>query len=181
MFVANHLSWLDIELLHSQRMMCFVAKHEISRWPLVGWLAGRAGTIYHKRGNSESLSNVSQIMVERLHQGLAVGAFPEGGTTRGDKVRVFHARIFQAAVEAGVPVQPVALRYSQDRESQSPRVPFGEGESFFANFWRLLGEPAMYAEVIFCQPIEIAGEGRRHLAELSRTRIRTALGHGEHD
>src|ERR1700686_1796347 len=45
LFVANHVSWLDIELMHSQRIMSFVAKAEIARWPLVGWLATRAGTI----------------------------------------------------------------------------------------------------------------------------------------
>ena len=55
LFVANHVSWVDIVALHSQRMMGFVAKREISRWPVVGFLATRGETIYHERGNTESM------------------------------------------------------------------------------------------------------------------------------
>lgn len=176
--VANHLSWLDIELIHSQRAVEFVAKSEISRWPLIGWLARQAGTIYHRRGSTESLASVSQMMVERLRAGAAVGVFPEGGTTDGSKVRVFHARIFQVAIEAEVPVQPVALRYLLGADS-NPRVPFLDGEGFFVNFWRLLGEPRMSAQVHFLPVIEPQADGRRRLAETARARIVRALGQDE--
>ena len=64
MYVANHLSWLDIELMHSQRAIGFVAKSEIASWPLVGWLATRAGTIYHRRGDSDSMAAVLERVVE---------------------------------------------------------------------------------------------------------------------
>jgi 1-acyl-sn-glycerol-3-phosphate acyltransferase len=174
--VANHLSWLDIELIHSQRAVEFVAKAEISRWPMIGWLARRAGTIYHRRGSTESLASVAQMMVERLKQGAQVGVFPEGGTTDGSRVRTFHARIFQTAVEAQVPVQPVALRYVRDGEP-NPNVPFLDGESFLVNFLRVLGEPSMHAEVHFLEPLPPHAEGRRRLAEGARERIARALGH----
>lgn len=175
LFVANHLSWLDIELLHSQAFMCFVAKAEISRWPLVGWLAGRAGTIYHERGNGHSLAAVMQRVVGRLREGLPVGVFPEGGTGAGDRVRTFHARIFQVALDADVPVQPVALLYGNEGR-QDPTVSFAPGESFFANFLRLLGGPGMTAEVHFCSPIPVNGDGRRRMAERARSEICAALG-----
>src|SRR5947208_1996695 len=87
LFVANHVSWLDITLLHSQRIMAFVAKAEIARWPLVGWLATRAGTIYHQRGSAHSLGAVMERVVVRLKEGMAVGIFPEGGTGPGDRVK----------------------------------------------------------------------------------------------
>src|SRR6478735_12135533 len=83
MFVANHVSWIDITLLHSQRVVGFVAKAEIAKWPLVGWLAGRGGTIYHHRGDNESLHGVLHPMVQRLQSGLAVGVFFDGGTNDG--------------------------------------------------------------------------------------------------
>ncbi len=174
--VANHLSWLDIELIHSQRAVEFVAKAEIARWPLVGWLARRAGTIYHRRGSTESLASVAQMMIERLQAGAQVGVFPEGGTTDGSSVRVFHARIFQTAVEAGVPVQPVALRYLRNGQP-NPAVPFLDGENFFVNFVRLLGEPAMVAEVHFLEPLAPHADGRRRLAQAARSSIMNALGH----
>lgn len=175
LFVANHLSWMDISILHSQRMMCFVAKAEIERWPLVGWLAGRAGTIFHRRGSTESLSNVSQVMVERLRAGLAVGVFPEGGTGPGDHVRTFHARIFQAAIDAGVPAQPVALRFSRDGRYDTT-IAFRQSEAFLPNFLRVLGDPVTRVEVVFCEPVATRGEGRRRIAETARARIVAALG-----
>lgn len=172
--VANHLSWLDITLIHSQRMACFVAKSEIARWPLVGWMASRAGTIYHRRGSTESLASVANTMVEHLRRGEAVAVFPEGGTGPGDRVRTFHARIFQAAIDADVPAQPVALRFLRDGVV-TPDIAFRPNEKFFPNFFRVLGEPATTAEVMFLEPVPPSAN-RRRMAEAARARIVAALG-----
>lgn len=176
LFVANHVSWIDIEVMHAARVMGFVAKSEISRWPLVGWLAGRAGTIYHRRGDTSSLSGVLHQMVARLREGLAVGVFPEGGTGNGVEVRVFHARIFEAAVVAECPVQPVALKYGAGGEAQRI-VAFQPGEHFLGNFLRLLGEPGRPVEVHFLAALAEAdlGQGRRRMAETCRQRISAAM------
>ncbi|PPV06033.1 acetyltransferase [Xanthomonas bromi] len=175
LFVANHVSWVDISMLHSRRVMGFVAKREIAGWPLVGWLAIKGQTIFHQRGNTESLGGVLQAMLLRLHSGKPVGVFPEGRTRGGTEVGPFHARIFQAAVEAGVPVQPVALRYGVRGNAQAV-VAFGERESFFANIVRLLGEPSRLAEVHFLEPIRALDiEGRRRLADAARQRIVAAM------
>ena len=175
MFVANHVSWVDIEILHSQRMMGFVAKYEIRGWPLVGWLAAQGQTIFHQRGSTDSLNGVLEQMVVRLGQGRSVGVFPEGRTRGGHEVGPFHARIFQAAVEAQVPVQPVALRFGEGGSAQTV-VAFGPRENFAQNFLRLLGERARIAEVHFLEPI-LPGQvdGRRRIAELSRERIVAAM------
>lgn len=173
--VANHQSWVDIELAHSQRVLHFIAKAEISRWPLIGWLARRAGTIYHQRGSTESLSSVAQIAVERLKAGNAVGVFPEGGTAPDPTVRTFHARIFQIAVDAQVPVQPVALRFVRDGVDALD-VPFRENESFLGNFLRLLGGAPLVAEVHFLPPLTDLTVGRRNLAQGAREAIRQAMG-----
>ncbi|MET0290353.1 MAG: lysophospholipid acyltransferase family protein [Pseudoxanthomonas sp.] len=175
MFVANHVSWVDITALHSQRMMGFVAKREIRGWPVVGWLAVRGETIFHQRGSTESLDGVMGAMVQRLQQGRPVGVFPEGRTRDGSEVGPFHARIFQPAVEAGVPVQPVALVYGT-RGSAQPVVAFGPRESFFANFLRVLGEPARETTVMFLPPVSaVDTEGRRRMAETARSRIIAAM------
>lgn len=174
LFVANHVSWIDITLLHSQRVVGFVAKSEISRWPLIGWLASRGGTIYHHRGNNDSLHGVMHQMVLRLQSGRAVGVFPEGGTSDGNTIRVFHARIFQPAVLAGVPAQPVALKYGAKGCAQS-LVAFAPNEQFLGNFWRLLGEPARAAEVHFLEPVAASEDGRRRMADTCRQRIIDAM------
>ncbi|RXR05897.1 lysophospholipid acyltransferase family protein [Pseudoxanthomonas composti] len=175
MFVANHVSWVDITLLHSRRMMGFVAKREIRSWPVIGWLAVRGETIFHQRGSTESLDGVMGAMVQRLREGRPVGVFPEGRTRDGSEVGPFHARIFQPAVEAGVPVQPVALIYGAGASAQSV-VAFGPRESFFANFLRLLGEPARETTVVFLPPVTAADtEGRRRMADTARARIIAAM------
>lgn len=174
LFVANHTSWLDIELVHSQRAACFVAKAEIAHWPLVGWMAACGGTIFHRRGNNHSLAAVMQIMVERLHEGRSVAVFPEGGTSADGVPGVFHARIFQAALDAGVAVQPVALRFTR----HGRRIfdgGFHAGENFAHNVLRLLGAPAMDAEIQFLAVVPPSPDARRHMAELARARISATL------
>jgi 1-acyl-sn-glycerol-3-phosphate acyltransferase len=175
LFVANHVSWVDIVALHSQRMMGLVAKREIASWPLVGWMAARAQTIFHQRGSTESLGGVLHEMLARLRSGHSVGVFPEGRTRDGREVGPFHARIFLAAVEAGVRVQPVALRYGVHGQAQT-RVAFAPGEGFLGNFLRLLGEPARVCELHFLEPIAPGDAGgRRRIAETARERIVAAM------
>lgn len=175
LFVANHVSWIDITLLHSQRVVGFVAKAEIARWPLVGWIASRGGTIYHHRGDNDSLHGVMHQMLERLQSGKAIGVFPEGRTNDGREVGLFHARIFQPAVLAQVPAQPVALKYGAQGCAQTT-VAFRKRENFMQNFWRLLGEPTRAVEVHFLEPVPAGEDGRRRMAELSRQRIQAAMG-----
>lgn len=174
LFVANHTSWIDIELLHSQRAACFVAKAEIAGWPLIGWLAANGGTIFHRRGNNYSLAAVMQVMVTRLRAGRSVAVFPEGGTGYNGVLRVFHARIFQAALDAEVPVQPVALRFARDGK-RIVDAGFREDESFGANFLRLLGGPPMDVEIHFLATVPASPEGRRRMAEHAREHIAVAL------
>ena len=175
LMVANHVSWVDIEMVHSQILVGFVAKAEIAGWPFVGWMAARGHTIFHRRGSNESLGGVMEEMVQRLRQGRPVAVFPEGRTRDGHEVGPFHARIFTAAVEAGVPVQPVAVRYGRQGADQT-QVAFGARESFVANFLRLLGDPAREAEVHFLSAIDTAAvEGRRQIASLARSRVVAAL------
>jgi 1-acyl-sn-glycerol-3-phosphate acyltransferase len=175
MFVANHVSWIDISVLHSQRMMGFVAKREIAGWPLVGWLAKKGETIFHERGSQESLGGVLEAMQARLRDGHSVGVFPEGRTRDGHEVGPFHARIFLAAVEAGVPVQPVALRYGEGGNAQHV-VAFGPRENMMQNLLRVLGEPARMADVVFLEPIAPGdAEGRGRIARTARDRIVDAM------
>ncbi len=175
LFVANHVSWVDIVALHSQRMMGLVAKREIASWPLVGWMATRGETIWHQRGDSESMGGVLQQMMQRLSTGHSVGVFPEGRTRDGHALGPFHARIFLAGVEANVPVQPVALRYGAGGSAQAI-VAFQPRETFVGNLLRLLGEPARIADICFLEPIPPgSAEGRRRIAGLARERIAEAM------
>ena len=178
MFVANHVSWIDIVALHSQHMMGFIAKSEIRDWPLVGWITTHAETIFLQRGNADSLGDVMAEMSARLRAGRAVAAFPEGGTRDGRELGAFHARIFTAAVDAGAPVQPVALCYGERCEAQAI-VAFARRESFAGNLLRLLGEPSRPVRVCFLEPIPPgAHDGRRDIARDARAQVERAMSGG---
>lgn len=178
MFVANHGSWMDISVLHAVRPVGFVAKAEIGHWPLVGWMARRAGTIFHQRGNTNSLAAVMAVMSERLRAGCSIAAFPEGGTAPAGTLKVFHARILQAALDAAAPVQPVALRYLRNGMPATDML-FSKNESFLHNVGRVLVTHSLTAEVHFLQPVTFDPEGgRRRMAETARAEIAAVLGLG---
>ena len=170
---ANHISWIDIQLMLSVAGMGFVAKAEIGDWPLVGWLADIGGTVFHRRGSHDSASDVMAAMVERLAAGSRVAIFPEGGILQGSGVKRFHARMFGAAIDSGAPVQPVMLRYSRDGALYED-ITFRPDEHFLANFLRLLMQKKCVAEVCFLPQLASAGKQRRQLAEEAEAAVRSA-------
>jgi len=168
--VANHVSWLDIPVIHSGCAMGFVGKAEIDRWPVFRFIARTGGTIFHQRGSHDSAADVSAVMSERLRQGRKVTIFPEGGIKPGSSIRMFHARLFRSAVDVGCPVQPVMVRYMA-KGVRDDDISFRENESMLINFTRLLSRPAVVAEVHFLPAIDSAGKPRRELADAARAAV----------
>ena len=170
LIAANHISWLDIPVLHSVCAMSFVAKAEIESWPVFSYIARTGSTIFHQRGNHDSAAGVSSLMAQRLEQGRAVAIFPEGGIKPGSSMRVFHARLFRAAVDAGCVVQPVMIRYMRDGHRDAD-VSFRVGESMMWNLARMLAKPAASADLHFLSTIDATGKPRRFLADTAREAV----------
>jgi 1-acyl-sn-glycerol-3-phosphate acyltransferase len=174
LFVANHISWIDIPLMHSVAAMGFVAKAEIGDWPMIGWLADLGNTVFHHRGSHDSANDVLAVMARALEAGERIAIFPEGGILHGPGVKRFHARMFAAAIDAGAPIQPVMLRYSRAGAIYED-ITFRPQEHFLANFLRLLMQPRCVAEIRFLPPLESAGRPRRELAERAEAAVRAAF------
>lgn len=170
LFVANHISWLDIPVLHSTCAMGFVGKAEIERWPIFRYIARTGGTIFHQRGSHDSAADVSSVMEQRLREDRAVAIFPEGGIKPGSSVRVFHARMFRSAVDVGCPVQPIMIRYMREGERDDD-ISFRQNESMMMNLGRLLARRGAQAEVSFLPAMSAAGQPRRALADAARAVI----------
>ncbi len=177
LIAANHISWLDIQLLHSIAPMGFVAKSEIENWPLAGWLARLGETVFHRRGSHDSASSVTAAMIERLQEGRKVAFFAEGGILPGGGVKHFHARLFAAAIECQVPVQPVMIRYLRQGQLY-PDITFRPGENFVSNFFRLLRQPSCIAQVHLLPVIEPREQQRRQLASQTQAAVETAFASG---
>jgi 1-acyl-sn-glycerol-3-phosphate acyltransferase len=175
--VANHISWLDVPLLYSIAPMGFVSKAEVDNWPLAGFIARFGNSLFHHRGSHDSARNVLAAMTQRLEEGERVTIFPEGGILPGHNIKPFHARMFAAAINTGTQVQPLMLRYVKDGRHYS-EIRFRPGESFIANFFRLLGQPARLAEVAILQPIAAKDRPRKDLAKAAHDAVADAYGEG---
>ncbi len=113
LFVANHISWLDILALGGATSAAFVSKDDVARWPVIGWLARQAGTIFVHRQSRAAVRGQADALARALAQGRPVALFPEGTTGNGASLLPFRASLL-AAVEdapAGLRVQPVAIDY----------------------------------------------------------------------
>lgn len=172
--VANHVSWLDIPLMGSIEPLRFIAKSEIRNWPLAGSLATAAGSFYIRRGKGGSRPLLDRLSVY-LRGGGAVVLFPEGTTTDGTRVLPFHARLLATAVEAKCAVQPVALRYMPAPDGRRV-APFIGDDDLLRHVLRVLREPCIEVEVIYCPPLDSQGRERTELALAAQTAIEIELG-----
>ena len=173
--VANHITWLDIVMLHALWPMWLVAKSEIERWPLVGVLARLAGTIFIVRGSAESRRRVARRMSALLKRGDRVGIFPEGGIRRERGVKVFHAPLFGPAIRTGVPVVPVAIRFERAGEGDlHDTMVFAPGENFLMNLLRVMAEPPLEGRLLIGAPLTDFEGGRRGLSRRAHQVVREA-------
>jgi 1-acyl-sn-glycerol-3-phosphate acyltransferase len=108
---ANHSSYADVPVLLAVLPpdTLYVAKAEMLRWPLVGPFLRKTGHVMVDRFDTErSLADAARARAAVDSGSLLF--FPEGTFTASAGLRPFRLGAFQAAVEAGVPVVPVALR-----------------------------------------------------------------------
>jgi 1-acyl-sn-glycerol-3-phosphate acyltransferase len=174
--VSNHISWLDILVLLAVQPVCFVSKAEIKRWPLIGWLATNAGTLYIERASRRDAMRVvhhiaAALTVQPDAQPSLIAVFPEGTTSDGAQVLPFHGNLIQAALSAGAPVQPVTLRFVDPATGALSMAPaYVDNDTLVSSVWRLLTSPAVQASVHFSPPEHGNGRDRRAwAADLQRS------------
>ena len=152
LWVVNHVSWLDIFAVNTVRAVVFIAKSEIRQWPLLGWLARGAGTIFIERASRHAVQKVGREMQEIFELEQVVGLFPEGTTSQGYDLLPFYANLFEPARRANVPIQPVALLFFH-HEKRSDFAAFVGEENLIQNLWKVLGGTGIRIEVEFLAPI----------------------------
>lgn len=162
LIVANHISWLDILVMHAARHCRFVSKSDIREWPLVGMLATGAGTLYIERTSRKDALRMVKDMAEAMKNGDVVAVFPEGTTSDGRELLPFHANLIQAAIAAEAPVQPVSLKFVDAATGQPSFAPCYIGDdTLVGSMWRTLSAPAIVAVVHFGEPQAAKGRDRR--------------------
>ena len=150
LLVANHISWLDIVVLHAAGHCRFVSKSDVKHWPLVGTLATGAGTLYIERASRRDAMRVVHQMAQALKDGEILAVFPEGTTGDGTTVLPFHANLIQAPISAHAPVLPVALQFVDGRTGAPSRaVSYVGDESLLGSIWRTLCARELRALVVY--------------------------------
>lgn len=169
LLVAPHVSWLDIPLLAAVRPARMLAKSEIRRWPVAGPLAARAGVLFIERDRLRALPDTVATIARALREGAAVAAFPEGSTWCGRARGSFRRAVFQAALDAGVPVQPVRIRYRTAERAVSTAPAFVGEDTLLASLWRVASARGLTAEVEVCPAVPPGHHrDRRALAEAAQ-------------
>ncbi len=172
MLVANHLSWLDIPVMHAARHCRFVSKSDVQDWPLIGTLATAGGTLYIQRSSRRDALRMVQDLQQALERSEVLAVFPEGTTGDGRDLLPFHANLLQAAVSAQAPVQPVGLRYSDRSTGATSYAPSYVGdETLLGSIWRTLSADGLDAVVHYGELQPTQGLDRRTLAARTRSSI----------
>ena len=173
--VANHISWIDVFALDAALPCRFVAKSEIGRWPLLGWLVSLAGTLYLERGRRHAVAAINRTLREHLQRGETLALFPEGTTTDGTTVLPFHANLLAPAMDVRAPVWPVALRYTErGRFSTAPA--FDGDKTLLQSLWGTLTAERLVIELTFLPPLDVDAAPTRHaLADAAHGAIAAQL------
>lgn len=182
LIVANHVSWLDIHVIHSLLPARFVSKAEVRDWPVIGWLADKAGgTLFLERTRKSDAKRMNDVMAGHLRDGDCLALFPEGTTSDGLSLLPFYPGLFQPAVAAEAAVWPVRIRYL-DLEGQycAAAAYFGE-TSLLTSVRNIVRTPAIVAEIEFLPVIQAQGLARKELATRTEATIRAALAGGAPD
>jgi 1-acyl-sn-glycerol-3-phosphate acyltransferase len=175
LIICNPNSWLDIFVINTLHPSRFVAKSDIRSWPLIGWLCAHTGTIFIARGKARDVRRIYEGLVASIHDGERVAFFPEGTTAPQGTVLPFHANLFEAAIEAKVPVQPYAIRYVDAGGVLHTSADFIDEMSFVASVIAIMKSGGMTAELIRLPAIPTEGAHRRELAASARDAIATVL------
>jgi lyso-ornithine lipid O-acyltransferase len=171
LFVATHVSYLDIVILGSLVDAGFVAKAEVARWPLIGQIARIGRTIFVERRASRSPEHRDRL-AERLGAGDSLILFAEGTSSDGGRVLPFKSALFAAAEElsrhgAAIKVQPVTIAYARLRcglpldYALRPLYAWYGDMELAPHLWAVLGLPGAVIEVRFHAPVAASDFGSR--------------------
>jgi 1-acyl-sn-glycerol-3-phosphate acyltransferase len=175
LLVANHISWVDVFVINACYPSHFVAKSEVRGWPLIGPLSALAGTVFVARERPSQLKTTVGQLARKLRAGERIACFPEGTSAAQGDLQPFRANLFEAAVEAGVPVQALAVSYVDDDGAPHAAVEYIATTSLAASMLAILGGKPIRARLQALPVQDGGGASRRALAAASHAQVRAAL------
>ncbi|OBF34200.1 lysophospholipase [Mycobacterium sp. ACS1612] len=178
--VSGHVSWVDIFAIGAVMPGSFVARADLIDWPALGLLARIMKVIPIDRASLRRLPNVVSTVATRLRAGHTVVAFPEGTTWCGLAYGPFRPAMFQAAVDAARPVQPLRLSYTHRDGTPSTLAAYVGDDTLTASIRRLVRARRTVVHVQV-ESLQLPGACRRELAARCEAAVRgdaSRRGHG---
>lgn len=170
LIVSNHLSFWDVVILSSITDGTYITSVETRDTPFLGQICKAAGCVFIERRSRAYKDKEVAAVTAHLRQGAHVVLYPEGTSGDGERVLPFRKTFFQAAVDAGVPVLPVAVTYrSVDNdpglEALQDRVFYYGNQPFARQLWKLLSSQSVEVSLEFGAPIQSANRSRSELCQ----------------
>lgn len=176
LLVANHLSWLDILVIQSLTPAVFVAKAQVRRWPLIGFMAKACATIFVDRASARSAHAMVDSAASALTRGDTVAVFPEGSSSNGADLAPFHANVFESAIRAKARVQPLTLRYFDSETGAPSEAALFTGDmSLLTSLRKVMQTSSIRVQVHLGDGIPAQGQTRRTLCRQAHQAIRGQL------
>ncbi|MEU8383860.1 1-acyl-sn-glycerol-3-phosphate acyltransferase [Streptosporangium sp. NPDC048865] len=171
--VANHVSWLDPLVMAAVLPCRLLAKQEVRVWPVIGLLAAGAGALFIDRDRLLALPEAVGGVAAALAGGHPVAAFPEGTTWCGRGMGSFRPAVFQAALDAGAPVRPVAIRYLEGEGAPATGPAYVGDDPLLASIRRVVAVRRLTVEVTMLPAVW--GRDRRELAWAAESSVASVL------
>lgn len=179
-FIANHISYIDIFALGQKIKASFVAKSEIASWPVLGYLAKLQETLFIERSANRAKYQLKQFQMHLESQKNLI-LFPEGTSTNGAEVKTFKSSLFAAAETPNVLLQPVTIVYTtyegkgmsqlrRDGFAWYADMPFG------SHFLKMLTLGRFHAVIEFHSPVRLDDfENRKQCSNYAESIVRESL------
>ena len=170
LLVSNHLSYLDIVVLSSIRPCVFVAKRDVATWPLFGWLANAAGTIFVDRERRFSSPKAVDAIAEAIANGSLVVIFPEGTSSDGSSVLPFKSALLESAVQLRAPIATASIEYALDDGSVADEICYWRDMTLVPHLLNLFLKREIRAIYSF-SPAKVREGNRKEIARELRHEI----------
>lgn len=175
MIVSNHVSWLDILAINAVRAVRFVAKSDIGRWPVAGWVCKQVGTLFIDRTHPHQIARINQQVAVALRAGDTFAVFPEGTTTAGNVLLPFHSALLQPALACDARLYPLAIRYTRADGSLCSEADYDGDKSLVDTLRLMVTQPVINVRLEFLAPLACDSGDRHELAQSAAAAIAFAL------
>ncbi len=176
MLVSNHISWLDIFIILGVRPVRFVSKAEVKNWPIAGYFARCAGTLFINRTRKRDTVHIGAEMLAVMEAGEVIGIFPEGTTSDGSVLLPFFSPLLQPAVNSEAQIVPAALSYRDVTGHRDMAIPYIGEQTFLESLLISMRRNALNVTVSFGEPIQTDRAHRREITRQVEATVAHLLG-----